>query len=138
MYTPGQIEVLLQLGLDPSHKYVYTPKQQKLSCWENPIWLEIQKIRPYAMYALKRNYKKTTKVYKHIGCTHEEFKAHIEKQFTKGMNWDNRDLWHIDHIIPISSARTIEEVHVLAKFTNLRPLWQKDNSEKHAKRLFLI
>ena len=58
MYTPGQIEVLLQLGLDPSHKYVYTPKQQKLSCWENPIWLEIQKIRPYAMYALKRNYKK--------------------------------------------------------------------------------
>jgi hypothetical protein len=47
-------------------------------------------------------------------------------------------LWHIDHIVPISSAKTIAEIHVLAKYTNLRPLWQKDNKFKHAKNIYLI
>jgi hypothetical protein len=138
MYTPEQIQVLLRLGLDPSQKYVYEAKPQKVSCWENPVWLEIQKMKSYPLYAIKKPYKKTTNVYKYIGCTHEEFRTHLEKQFLKGMSWENKDLWHIDHIIPISSAKTIEEVHVLAKFTNLRPLWQKDNSFKKDKRLYLI
>jgi hypothetical protein len=138
MYTPEQIQVLLRLGLDPNTKHEYERKPKKIVCWENPVWLEIKKIRPYVLYAIKKPYKTTTKVYKCIGCTHEQFKEHIEKQFLKGMDWGNRGLWHIDHIIPISSAKTIEEVYVLAKYTNLRPLWQKDNSFKKAKNIYLI
>lgn len=138
MYTPEQIQVLLKLGLDPSKQYSYELKKEKVSCWDNPVWIEIQKTRNCVANAYKKPYKKTSKVFKYLGCSHEELRLHIEKQFLKGMTWENKGLWHIDHIIPISSAKTIEEVHVLAKYTNLRPLWQKDNREKHAKKLFLI
>lgn len=28
---------------------------------------------------------------------------HLERQFLPGMNWENRKLWHIDHILPLNS-----------------------------------
>jgi hypothetical protein len=46
------------------------------------------------------------------------------------MNWKNRDLWQIDHIIPISFGESEDEVIKLNHFSNLRPLWIKDNLEK--------
>lgn len=73
-----------------------------------------------------------------IGCTYVYYMAHLSRQFVKGMSFENKCDWEVDHIIPISSAKTIEEIQVLSKFTNLRPLWRKDNRKKHSKRLFLI
>ena len=46
----------------------------------------------------------TNKKYKceyYIGCSIKHLKKHIESQFVSGMNWKNRDEWHIDHITPI-------------------------------------
>lgn len=68
----------------------------------------------------------------------EEFKKYIESQFTEGMNWNNYDNkietdWSIDHIIPISSATTLEEVKKLNHYTNLRPMWHIDNIKKRDK-----
>jgi len=60
-------------------------------------------------------------------------KKHIEKQFTKGMSWKNQGDWHIDHIMPLASANTIEETIRLCHYTNLQPLWALDNLEKGAK-----
>jgi hypothetical protein len=54
----------------------------------------------------------------------------LEKQFVVGMSWDNRNKWHIDHIIPLSSAKTEEEIYKLAHYTNLQPLWAEDNLSK--------
>lgn len=68
-----------------------------------------------------------------LGCTEKEFKTHIENQFTNNMNWDKLSEIHIDHIIPISSAETIEDVYRLNHYTNLQPLWAKDNLEKYNK-----
>lgn len=65
-----------------------------------------------------------------IGCDWVFFKDHIERQFLKGMTWDNRSEWHIDHIVPIASAKTEEDVIRLNHFTNLRPMWAKDNIAK--------
>ena len=49
------------------------------------------------------------------------------------MSWDNRNKWHIDHVIPLSSANTEEEVLNLCHYTNLQPLWVKENLEKSNK-----
>ena len=75
---------------------------------------------------------KVNNTYNIVGCTPEELKVYIEKQFTYGMTWDNHnhDGWHIDHIIPLSSAKTEEEVHKLCHYTNLQPLWCEDNYKK--------
>ena len=42
---------------------------------------------------------------------------------------------HIDHIIPLSSAKTEEEVYELCHYTNLQPLWAEDNLKKGSKIL---
>jgi hypothetical protein len=72
-----------------------------------------------------------------IGCTIEELKKHLEKQFLEGMNWENHGFygWHIDHIIPLSSAITEEDLYKLCHYTNLQPLWAKDNLKKSNKIL---
>ena len=53
------------------------------------------------------------------------------------MTWDNRGVytWHLDHIIPISTAKTIEELEKLSHYTNMRPLWSEDNRIKSNKIL---
>lgn len=78
-------------------------------------------------------YNKKSKTFQILGCTSQEFYEHIESLFLNGMNWDNRKLWHIDHIIPISLAKTEEEVIKLNHYTNLRPLWAIDNIRKSNK-----
>lgn len=65
-----------------------------------------------------------------LGCTFEEFRDHIEKQFLDWMSWENRatytggenEGWDLDHIIPSSAARTREEVIRLNHYTNFQPL----------------
>lgn len=65
-----------------------------------------------------------------LGCSFEEFKLYIESKFEDWMNWDNRGLfngelnygWDIDHIIPLDSAKTEEDIVKLNHYTNLQPL----------------
>jgi len=103
---------------------------KKRGDFHNPIKAHGRKIKQYVNYAEKHDYKKTTKIYKVIGCTQQELLQHLEKQFLKGMGWENRKLWHIDHIIPMDSAKTLEDNYKLNHFTNLRPMWAKNNLSK--------
>jgi len=77
---------------------------------------------------------RTTKVT--FGCSTEEVVKHIESQFKEGMSWKNHGLytWHIDHIKPLSSFNLLdpEEVKRANHYTNLQPLWAKDNLSKGA------
>ncbi len=86
-------------------------------------------------YFKSKNYKKNNKSFNFIGCSPEELKEHLESQFIDGMTWNNRSEWHIDHIIPLSSAKTEEELHKLFHYTNLQPLWAKDNLIKGKKTI---
>lgn len=65
--------------------------------------------------------------------------SHIESLWTEGMNWDNygnkKGQWSIDHIIPLDSAKNIDEVNKLNHYTNLQPLWWKDNIIKRNKMI---
>jgi hypothetical protein len=65
-----------------------------------------------------------------IGCSLEEAKRHIESKFQTGMVWDNRSEWEIDHIYPLSLAKSKEELEKLCHYTNLQPLWTLDNKRK--------
>jgi hypothetical protein len=77
-----------------------------------------------------RNITKKNKTFDIVGCTPEFLKEHLETQFIDGMSWDNRSEWHIDHIIPLSSAKTEEELYKLCHYSNLQPLWAGDNLSK--------
>ena len=72
-----------------------------------------------------------------IGCPPIFLKEYLEKQFTDGMSWKNHGLygWHIDHIIPLSSVKTEEEIYKLCHYTNLQPLWAENNLKKSNKIL---
>ena len=78
---------------------------------------------------------KTNNTYSIVGCSPEELKIYLEEQFTDGMSWDNHKHtgWHIDHIIPLSSAKTEEDVYKLCHYTNLQPLWCNENYKKGKK-----
>jgi hypothetical protein len=74
--------------------------------------------------------KKDTKTEKILGCSFSLFKSYIETRFQEGMSWQNRSSWHLDHIIPLATAKTKKELIKLNHFSNLRPLWAKDNLSK--------
>ena len=78
-------------------------------------------------------WNKESKTKDMLGCSYEVAKNHLERQFTKGMNWSNHGKWHIDHIIPLASANNKKELYKLCHYTNLQPLWAIDNLSKHAK-----
>ena len=80
-----------------------------------------------------KNITKKNKTFDIVGCSPEFLKEHLENQFIDGMNWDNRSKWHIDHIIPLSSAKTEYELYKLCHYTNLQPLWAEDNLKKSNK-----
>lgn len=70
-----------------------------------------------------------------VGTTQEELVQWVEQQFLPGMSWDNRHLWHIDHIKPCAMfdlARP-EQQRACFHYTNLRPLWAQDNRAKGAR-----
>jgi hypothetical protein len=77
-----------------------------------------------------RGFKKNTKTEKLLGCTIVELFSYIESLFKDDMNWGNRNNWCIDHIVPLATANTIEDVIKLNHYTNLQPLWCWDNSDK--------
>jgi len=70
-----------------------------------------------------------------LGCTIDDFIKYIGSKFLEGMSWDNYGYygWHIDHIIPLSSGKTEEEILKLCHYTNLQPLWAKQNLKKSNK-----
>jgi len=72
-----------------------------------------------------------------IGCSIQELRAHLEALFLPGMTWKNYGFrgWHVDHKRPCVSFDLTDPAQQRACFhyTNLQPLWAKDNLKKHAK-----
>jgi hypothetical protein len=84
--------------------------------------------------ALKNNYKFSCSI-ELLGCTIPELKQQLEKQFKIGMSWSNHGNWHIDHIKPCASFDLTKESEQRKCFhySNLQPLWAKENSIKGKK-----
>jgi hypothetical protein len=97
----------------------------------NPIFNLTKNVRERLRAYLKTaGITKSKRTFDIIGCSPPELKEHLEKQFVPGMSWDNRNKWHIDHIIPLSSADNEDEIYKLCHYSNLQPLWAEDNLSK--------
>lgn len=77
-----------------------------------------------------------------LGYTIAELRTHLERQFLRGMTWDNMGEWHVDHIVPLASftitGADCPELKRAWALPNLRPLWARDNLSKSAKRVSLL
>lgn len=111
-------------------------EQRKERGLNDPVFNLINRLRCRIWKYLKiHNISKKNKTFDIIGCTPQFLKEHIETQFIEGMTWENRNKWHIDHITPLSSAKTEDELYKLCHYTNLQPLWAEDNLKKSNKIL---
>ncbi len=82
------------------------------------------------IFLKSRNLSKKNKTFVIVGCTPNQLKEHLQNKFVTGMSWDNFGKWQIDHIIPLSSAKSEKEIYTLCHYTNLQPLWAEDNLKK--------
>lgn len=85
--------------------------------------------------AIKNGYKSKSSL-SLTGCNNwNELKEYLETKFENGMTWENMGEWHIDHIKPCSSfdLTEIDEQYKCFHYTNLQPLWAKDNLSKSDK-----
>ena len=105
----------------------------------DPLYKLSCNIRSLINQSLKNNgYKKESRTHEILGCSFEDFKNHIESQFTEWMNWSNygnpkdcifepNKTWDIDHIKPISAYTNEQELLGLNHYTNLQPLCSYHN-----------
>jgi hypothetical protein len=132
---PEKVKGTKKKWRDNNREFVRQSKstRHKLKKQIDPFYRAICNLRKRTSNYLKQiGVKKDSPMFKMIGCTPEEFRKYLENRFLEGMNWDNYGLyvWHIDHIIPISSAKTLEDIKRLCHYTNFQPLWAEDNLKK--------
>lgn len=111
-----------------SYNTEYKKKRRKI----DPIYRLQDNIRTRLRRAIKNSEGKKENTFNDLlGCTIEEAKRHIEKQWLPGMNWENYSYkgWHLDHIKPVNTFDLTdpEQQKQCFHYTNLRPLWAKDN-----------
>jgi hypothetical protein len=112
----------------------YFKKYRKTRRKKDPIFvMRLRLTNRILNFLQRRQSSKISKTQEMLGCDWSHLKAHLESKFTDGMSWENRGLWHVDHIIPLASAKSIEEVVRLCHYTNLQPLWAEDNLKKGSK-----
>lgn len=83
--------------------------------------------RRACIYSGNRKSRRTLEV---LGADVATIRAHLESLFRPGMSFDNYGEWEIDHMVPLASAKTIQEAYELCHYTNLQPLWREENRKK--------
>ena len=111
-----------------------SPKTWMIKDPSSPLRIRIgTNLRSRLNKAIKGNYKSGSAVFD-LGCSIDEFKVYMESKFQLGMSWGNwgRKTWHIDHIKPLASFDLSDRDELLnaCHYTNLQPLWAKDNMMK--------
>lgn len=93
-----------------------------------------KRLRSRIKLALK-NTAKSGSTLELLGAEPAFVRTYLEKMFLEGMSWQNYGKWHIDHIKPLASfdLTVPEEQKRAFHYTNLQPLWAKDNLTKGCK-----
>ena len=113
----------------PEHR-----RRREKGRYENDLTYNIiKKLRTRFYKAVTRNSKHSS-ILDLVCCSIDDLKKHIESLFQEGMTWDLlvTGKIHIDHIKPIDQfdMTDYEEQKKCFHWSNLQPLWAKDNLEK--------
>lgn len=114
----------------------YQSEYRKRRELQDPIYLLRRRLRTRARIAFTRKgLIKNDSFSVLLGCSYEEVRKYLEKQFLEGMSWENYGKWHIDHIKPLKlfNLSLLEEQKKAFNYTNLQPLWAIDNLKKGIK-----
>lgn len=132
------------------HKDYYLQNKEKMSAYQsvyNKVYARTRRgtdiqfrltrnLRSRLYKAIRSGYKSGSAV-RDLGCTIDELKIHLEKQFLPRMTWDNwsRDGWHIDHNVPLDFFDLDDRKQLLqaCHYTNLQPMWAEENIRKSNK-----
>ena len=91
--------------------------------------------RNYAVFKTSRSASNE----KTLGVSYDQAVSYIESKFYEDkdgrkMSWKNHGhgpgKWQIDHVVPLGSANSPEEMSLLGNITNLQPLWHEDHANK--------
>jgi hypothetical protein len=128
-------KIYYQENKEQIRKYYRNWKKNKLK--NDKLFLLQERIRNSIYKSLKHKTSKYGTTEEILGCSFDEFKNYIEGKFEPWMNWDNYGLyngelnygWDLDHVIPISTAKTIEDLYRLNHYTNFQPLCSYTNRD---------
>jgi len=113
----------------------YTKKRYR----NDPVYKLTNSVRTTILKGFcKLGYSKNKRTHEILGCPFNHFVTYIENQLKEGMTLENHGAWQLDHMVPISLAKTVEDVIALNHYSNFQPLWKEDNIKKSDKLILDI
>lgn len=113
---------------------IYKKKRRK----EDPLYKMTENLRTLVYRSLKnKGFSKSSKNFNILGISYIScLKYLFENAKIRYPDFEPKDFlesakYHIDHIIPLSTAKTEEEVIRLCHYTNLQLLLAEENMKKH-------
>jgi len=118
-----------------NREYLREYKRQR--ALTDPLYRMALQLRSSIRSALKRGgVTKTSKTVELLGADVFTVQAYLVNTAIRNYGfYDPEVTYHIDHVIPCSSAKTKEELIKLQRYTNLQYLYPKDNLSKGKKIL---
>lgn len=101
----------------------------------DPVYKMKEQTRNMLRYALRsKGHRKTSRTADIIGCNLDFLCEYLFKTWEKnyGRPWDGEP-YHIDHIVPLATAKTKKDIMKLCHYTNLQMLTPEDNMAKSDK-----
>ncbi len=140
-YKESHLEYYSEYNKNYQQNPEYKLKRNKKEKYRyyNDTNYKILKILRNRIWDVLNRSPKNKKTLELIGCSLEELKIHLKKQFIEGMNWNNHGKgigkWNIDHILPCDSFDLTDpkQQEICFNYKNLQPLWSLDNIKKSNK-----
>ena len=121
-----------------AHKEEINEKRKEKKWNDRTFYLTINVRKSILNSFGRKSYKKPNKTEKITGLKNEQMTKYLLKTFKNryGYEWNGVEPVHIDHIIPLATAKTENDVVKLCYYTNLQLLKAEDNLKKGSKLEF--